>query len=78
MKKSKLTAALALGAAASLVLAGCSGSGSDSGDSGDTGGSTAGDTITLGFIPSWTDGLSTAYLLANQLEQLGYEVEMEE
>ncbi len=74
MKKLGLTGALALGAAASLVLAGCT-----SGSSGDAdGGSGSGDTITLGFIPSWTDGLSTAYLLANQLEQLGYNVEMEE
>ncbi|HHU10541.1 MAG TPA: glycine betaine ABC transporter substrate-binding protein [Intrasporangiaceae bacterium] len=34
-------------------------------------------TITLGFIPSWTDGLSTAYLLENQLTKLGYEVKLE-
>ena len=33
--------------------------------------------ITLGFLPSWTDGLSTAYLLENQLEEMGYTVEME-
>ena len=71
MKKLRLTGVLALGAAASLVLAGCA-SGSE------PEGGAAGDTITLGFIPSWTDGLSTAYLLANQLEQLGYDVEMEE
>lgn len=32
-------------------------------------------TITLGYIPSWTDGLSTAYLLENQLEAMGYNVE---
>lgn len=31
--------------------------------------------ITLGYLPSWADGLSTAYLLENQLEELGYEVE---
>ena len=35
-------------------------------------------TITLGFIPSWTDGRSTAYLLENKLEEMGYTVEMEE
>lgn len=73
MKKLRLTGLVALGAAASLVLAGCTGA-----DSGESSTGAAGDTITLGFIPSWTDGLSTAYLLANQLEQLGYEVEMEE
>ena len=77
MKKKFLTIA-ALGVAASLTLAGCSGDGT-----GGTGG-TAGDdnatgdkgTITLGFLPSWTDGLSTAYLLQNQLEKIGYTVEM--
>jgi glycine betaine/proline transport system substrate-binding protein len=78
MKKKFLTIA-AIGAAASLALAGCSGdgmggtgSGSDGGDagSGDKG------TITLGFLPSWTDGLSTAYLLQDQLEKIGYTVEM--
>lgn len=34
-------------------------------------------TITLGFLPAWTDGLSTAYLLENQLTEMGYTVEME-
>ncbi len=34
-------------------------------------------TIKLGFIPSWTDGLSTAYLLKDQLGKIGYTVEME-
>lgn len=33
-------------------------------------------TITLGYIPSWTDGLSTAFLLQDQLEKMGYTVEM--
>src|SRR5690625_4599249 len=32
-------------------------------------------TITLGYIPSWTDGLSTAYLLDNLLTDIGYTVE---
>lgn len=72
MKKLGLTGMLAAAAAASLVLAGCAGGESSTADG------ASGDTITLGFIPSWTDGLSTAYLLANQLEQLGYEVKMEE
>ena len=76
----KITAIAALGAAATLVLAGCSSDGT-----GGTGGTTTTDetstgdkgTITLGFLPSWTDGLSTAYLLEDQLEKLGYTVEME-
>lgn len=37
-----------------------------------------GDTITLGIIPSWTDGLSMAYLWKNVLEDEGYTVEIEE
>lgn len=76
MKKRFLTSAIALGAATAIALTGCSNGGTDGG--GDNGGNGSGDTITLGFIPSWTDGLSTAYLLENQLEQLGYKVEMEE
>lgn len=73
MNKKHLTGMLALGAAASLALAGCSGSsGADDNADGDMG------TITLGFLPSWTDGLSTAYLLEDQLGKMGYTVEMEE
>jgi glycine betaine/proline transport system substrate-binding protein len=76
MRNRKLTGFLAIGAAATLTLAGCSSDAGDNGD-GDTGSEDMG-TITLGFLPSWTDGLSTAYLLENQLEKLGYTVEMEE
>ena len=60
-------AAVALGLAA--CAGGTDGAGSDGGD--DKG------TITLGYIPSWTDGLSTAFLLEDQLEKMGYTVEME-
>lgn len=63
-----VTAALVL----SLGLAAC---GSDDEKGGGDG--KASGTITLGFIPSWTDGLSTAYLLENRLEELGYEVKMQ-
>jgi glycine betaine/proline transport system substrate-binding protein len=67
------TAIIAGAAGLTLALASCAG-----GDSADTG-SGDGDmgTITLGYIPSWTDGLSTAYLLEDQLEKMGYTVEME-
>lgn len=75
MKKRHLTGAIALAAAAGLALAGCSPS-AESG--GDAGGADADKTITLGFLPSWTDGLSTAYLLENQLGKLGYTVKLEE
>lgn len=74
MQKRHLITTLALGAVGALSLAGCaSGNQADggSGDGGDRG------TITLGFLPSWTDGLSTAYLLEDQLEKLGYSVEMQ-
>ncbi|KQQ66912.1 glycine betaine ABC transporter substrate-binding protein [Microbacterium sp. Leaf320] len=78
MKKKILTIA-AIGAAATLTLAGCSGDGMG-GTGGGTGGEESGSgdkgTITLGFLPSWTDGLSTAYLLQDQLEKIGYNVEM--
>ncbi|WP_309127282.1 glycine betaine ABC transporter substrate-binding protein [Microbacterium sp.] len=74
MKKRHLTSIIALGAAASLALTGCAGG--DAGNGGN-GGDDKG-TITMGFLPAWTDGLSTAYLLADQLEKLGYTVEMEE
>ena len=76
MRNRKLTGILALGAAAALALAGCSSDGGDNGTA-DAGSEEMG-TITLGFLPSWTDGLSTAYLLENQLEKLGYTVEMQE
>lgn len=74
MKKRHITASVALGAAASLALAGCA-TGDDT--AGGDGGSEDKGTITLGFLPSWTDGLSTAYLLQDQLEKLGYTVEMQ-
>ncbi|MFX7784426.1 hypothetical protein ABTJ92_19585, partial [Acinetobacter baumannii] len=65
MKKQRhLAATLALGAAAALALAGCARGNHAEGGSGEGGGK---GTITLGFLPSWTDGLSTAYLLEDQL-----------
>ncbi len=70
MNKRHLTGALALTAAAALALSGCAG-GAGGGDAEDD------NTITLGYLPSWTDGLSTAYLLQDQLEKLGYTVEMQ-
>lgn len=72
--KRHLTTTLALGAVSALALAGCA-SGNQA--EGGTGGSGDKGTITLGFLPSWTDGLSTAYLLEDQLEKLGYTVEMQ-
>lgn len=51
--------------ALALTLAACGGGSSAGGSS---------DTITLGYIPSWTDGLSTACLLDHQLTEMGYTV----
>lgn len=76
MKKRHLTSIVALGAVASLALAGCAGGDSAAGGDGGSDGSKG--TITLGFLPSWTDGLSLTYLAQDQLEKLGYEVELEE
>ncbi|GAA4434196.1 glycine betaine ABC transporter substrate-binding protein [Georgenia halophila] len=78
------TAAVGVTAALALTLAACGGNADDGGnagggdDGGDGGGSEDKGTITLGYIPSWTDGLSTAYLLENQLEAAGYTVEHQE
>jgi glycine betaine/proline transport system substrate-binding protein len=63
-------------AAVSLTAAACGGdegAGSAGGGNGEGGG-----TITLGFIPSWTDGLSMAYLWEHVLEERGYDVEFQE
>lgn len=76
MRKKNLASSIALGAAAALVLAGCA-SGETPGDDPAPTGDEKG-TITMGFLPAWTDGLSTAYLLADQLGKLGYDVEMED
>jgi len=77
MKKYRhITAIAALGVTASLVLAGCATGDDTAGGDGDTGTEDKG-TITLGFLPSWTDGLSMAYLLQDQFEKLGYTVEMQ-
>ncbi|MBP6684414.1 MAG: glycine betaine ABC transporter substrate-binding protein, partial [Leucobacter sp.] len=77
MNKRHLTGVIGLAAAASLVLAGCSTGGGDT-DAGNTDTGEASGTITLGFLPAWTDGLSTAYLLEDQLGKLGYDVKMTE
>lgn len=74
MKKRHLTSMIAIGAISALALAGCA---SDDGKTGDGDGGDKG-TITLGFLPTWTDGLSMAYLAQDQLEKIGYTVELKE
>jgi glycine betaine/proline transport system substrate-binding protein len=73
--RSRILSTLALGAASALALAGCASGNQTEGGSGDGGEK---GTITLGYLPSWTDGLSSAYLLENRLTEMGYAVEMEE
>ncbi len=65
-----LAAATALGACSSTE-GGEAAAGGDSGD-GEMG------TITLGFIPSWSDGRTMGNLLKLELENAGYTVETEE
>ncbi|MGO1385441.1 MAG: glycine betaine ABC transporter substrate-binding protein [Arachnia sp.] len=77
MKTSTRIGAALSAAALGLTLAAC---GTDDTTTGEAADDTAAQdlgTITLGFLPAWTDGLSTAYLLENQLEEMGYTVEME-
>ncbi|MBE1515523.1 glycine betaine ABC transporter substrate-binding protein [Nesterenkonia halotolerans] len=64
-------------AAAALALTACGGGGDDE-ENGDASEGEGGGTITLGIIPSWTDGLSMAYLWQGILEDEGYDVEIEE
>src|SRR5690606_31986475 len=75
MTKRTLIGALALGASATIALTG--GGANGDADAGSTDAAAECSTITLGFLPSWTDGLSTAYLLENRLKALGYTVEMQ-
>ena len=72
-KRTRITTGiLTLGLGASLVLTGCT-----SESSADTQGSSDMGTITIGFLPSWTDAVNNAYLLEDQLTKLGYDVELE-
>jgi len=74
-KTKRVGSALAAVLSLSLLAAGCGGDGD--GDDAATDSSTGGaadKSITLGIIPSWTDGLSTAYLWKDILEDEGYEV----
>jgi len=71
-----LTSILALGLAGSLVLAGCATGNDTTGGSGGEQESDKG-TITIGYLPSWTDAVNNAFLLQDQFEKLGYSVDMQ-
>lgn len=62
--------------AVALVASACGSDDSD--DSADSADGGKGGTITLGIIPSWTDGLSTAHLWKTVLEDEGYKVDITE
>ncbi|GAA2938360.1 glycine betaine ABC transporter substrate-binding protein [Microbacterium luteolum] len=80
MRNRRIMTIAAIGAAGALALSGCASDGAggtiELGGGGSAGGGGDKGTITLGFLPSWTDGLSTAYLLQDQLEKIGYDVEL--
>ncbi|MEL7976930.1 glycine betaine ABC transporter substrate-binding protein [Isoptericola sp. F-RaC21] len=63
-------AAVVATAALGLTLAACS-----SDDAGSGGGDKE---VTLGYVPSWPDGVTMANLLDHQLTAAGYDVELEE
>lgn len=69
--KKKRVGIIAGALAAGLMLTAC---GSDDNGSADDNGGDAGGTVTLGIIPSWTDGLSMAHLWKHVLEDEGYTV----
>ncbi|MFC7405076.1 glycine betaine ABC transporter substrate-binding protein [Georgenia alba] len=79
--KRRRAAAMVAATAAGVSLAACGNGGGEGGGGGGGGDGGDGDgdqTITLGYIPSWTDGLSTAYLLDHFLTEAGYTVEHQE
>lgn len=83
MRKRTISTLAALGVAALVALTGCASDGAGGtlemagkAPSHATGSGGKG-TITIGFLPSWTDGRSTAYLLQDQLGKLGYDVKMQ-
>lgn len=78
IRHGRLTGLLSVTAAAALALTACGDDGGNGNGNGNGEGDGEGGTITLGIIPSWTDGLSTAHLWEAILEDEGYEVEIEE
>jgi glycine betaine/proline transport system substrate-binding protein len=77
-KRRTLRAAAGLAAVALAATACGSDDGGDDTNASGNGGSSSCDEVTLGFIPSWTDGLSMAYLWQDVLQDKGVDVEFEE
>lgn len=76
-RSARLAAGLAAVALTATACGGDEGT-EDASAAGNGGGGDSCESVTLGFIPSWTDGLSLAYLWQDALESRGYEVEFEE
>lgn len=77
-KRRNLRTAAGIAAVALAATAcGSDDGGEDTNASGE-GGSSSCESVTLGFIPSWTDGLSMAHLWQDVLEDKGIEVEFQE
>ena len=74
-RAARLVAGLAV---TGLALTACGSEDTATTDAGGASTGAAGGTVTLGFLPSWTDGLSTAYVWEHVLEEQGYEVEFQE
>lgn len=74
-RAARLVAGLAV---TGLALTACGSEDTATTDAGGASTDAAGGTVTLGFLPSWTDGLSTAYLWEHVLEEEGYDVEFQE
>lgn len=75
MKHNSILRRLGLAGGLLALTLGAAACGSDDNGSSADGGDK---NIHLGIIPSWSDGLSTAYLWKNVLESEGYEVEISE
>ena len=78
MNSSIRTFGIAALSATLLGLAACSADTGETTDAGNGDGGGQDKNITLGFVPSWTDGRSMGHLLKGQLEDMGYTVTTEE
>jgi glycine betaine/proline transport system substrate-binding protein len=78
MKRTKVTRAVGLVAGLAGLAVTTVACGSDDGDASADGASSSCESVTLGIIPSWTDGLTAAYFWEHALGEQGIEVEIEE
>lgn len=80
MRNNKIskTAVALLGATMALGLTACGGGAEPADGDNGGGGASGGQSITLSFVPSWTDGRSVGHLVKYQLEEAGYEVDIQD